>query len=225
MSDALDEMLATASFPPNADQCREFARRLEVDGLSVALIGQEGWRRTLCASSPESMALDEWQFTLDEGPCLTAAQRGEPVFAPDLADPASTSWPRLAARAVELGFAGIGGVPLRTGVAVLGAVNLQTLEAGVLTEERMRSAASLAHVLGRVLVQRLAEDLATVVVPDERDRVQQAAGMASLQLGLSIGAALDALRAYAWLNGRQLIDVAAAVVDRRLRLDRKPAPS
>jgi hypothetical protein len=48
--------------------------------------------------------------------------------------------------------------------------------------------------------------------------VHNAAGMVSVQLGVSVAEALIRLRAYAFSNDRLLADVAQDVIARRLRL-------
>ena len=54
---------------------------------------------------------------------------------------------------------------------------------------------------------------------DRRAVVHQAVGMLSVQLGVDLSVALLRLRAYAWSRERPISDVAADVVERRLRLD------
>ena len=50
--------------------------------------------------------------------------------------------------------------------------------------------------------------------------LHQAQGMVMVQLGVSLAAALALLRAYAYANERDLVDVARDVVARTLRLDK-----
>ena len=52
-------------------------------------------------------------------------------------------------------------------------------------------------------------------------RVRQATGMVSIQLGVDIGTALLRLRARAYADGRLLSEVAADVVARTLHLDER----
>jgi hypothetical protein len=49
--------------------------------------------------------------------------------------------------------------------------------------------------------------------------VNQACGMASVQLRVSVGQALVRLRVYSFGKGRPIVDVAGDVVARRLRFD------
>src|ERR1700761_5753690 len=55
--------------------------------------------------------------------------------------------------------------------------------------------------------------------PDDHAQVYQATGMVSVQRGVGLEQALALLRAYAFTHERALGEVAAAVVERRLRLD------
>jgi hypothetical protein len=52
-----------------------------------------------------------------------------------------------------------------------------------------------------------------------REEVHQAAGMVSVQLGVSVAEAMVRLRAHAYAEDRSLTEVAGDVVARRLRLD------
>ena len=54
---------------------------------------------------------------------------------------------------------------------------------------------------------------------DGRAVVHQATGMITIQLGTSLADALLRLRAHAYASGRTVSDIAADVVDRRLRFD------
>jgi hypothetical protein len=54
---------------------------------------------------------------------------------------------------------------------------------------------------------------------DHQAVVNQASGMASVQLEVSVGAALIRMRVYAFAAGRPLDEVAHAVVARALRFD------
>ena len=57
-----------------------------------------------------------------------------------------------------------------------------------------------------------------------RVEVDQATGMLTVQLGVTIAEAYARLRAYAYAQDRRLADVAGDIVARRLRLDPDPAP-
>jgi hypothetical protein len=59
---------------------------------------------------------------------------------------------------------------------------------------------------------------------ETRAGVHQATGMISVQLGVSLEEAFVRLRAHAFASNAALGDVAAAVVDRRLRFGHGPQP-
>lgn len=61
-------------------------------------------------------------------------------------------------------------------------------------------------------------DLLDSELSARRAHVHQVTGMAAAQLGVPVTDALAALRAYAFTRGRGLGDVAADVLDRRIRL-------
>lgn len=58
---------------------------------------------------------------------------------------------------------------------------------------------------------------------DRRAVVHQAAGMISVQLGVDVAEALLRLRAHAFATGRSMADLAAEVVERRVRFDHSEA--
>ena len=64
--------------------------------------------------------------------------------------------------------------------------------------------------------------LALSDIPGRRVQIHQAAGMVMVQLGVSLGDAMLALRGAAYGSERPLLDVADDIVHRRLRLDGSP---
>jgi hypothetical protein len=160
--------------------------------------------------------LADLQLTLGEGPLFDASASSGPVLASDLADGESgTRWPAFALAASTAGAAAVFAFPL-----VVGAIR-----AGVLGLYRDRPGPLSDFQLGDALVFA---DTATMLLLDSQDRpaslasyraeVDQATGMLTEQLGVSITDAFVRLRAYAYVNDIQLADVARDIVARRLRL-------
>ncbi|MDY7100631.1 MAG: hypothetical protein S0880_05540 [Actinomycetota bacterium] len=196
------------------EPCRRSADALAVDDLTVSWIAPPTHRLTVCASSAAARTLDDWQFSLDEGPCLDAVRRNVPSGA-EVADPDATPWPLLAAKALDLGYAAIAGVPIALGAASFAAINLQSRSgpiAMVTTELATALAAALAHPLAEALSGTLTYDRVV-----GSDLLSQATGMVSVQMGVTVAEALNVLRARAWSEDRLLNAIAGDVVDRRLR--------
>jgi ANTAR domain len=199
-----------------ADVCTAVVPGVQVTGawLSAALDAQAG--HLMQATGEVGRQLADLQLTLGEGPLFDAAASSGPVLASDLADGESRSrWPAFAPAASMAGAAAVFAFPL-----VVGAIR-----AGVLGLYRDRTGPLSDFQLGDALVFA---DTATMLLLDAQERpasmasyraeIDQATGMLTEQLGVSITVAFVRLRAYAYANDIQLADVARDIVARRLRL-------
>lgn len=217
----LDRLVARLQDAPAgtvpSELCRDVVALVGVDDVSLSLIGAAGQRHTLCGSSEQARTLDQWQFTLEEGPCLRAAQTGEVASAPT-SDP-SVPWPELAEKARELGYEAIAGVPLAVAGVTIGALNLQA-RAGSLSEEAIDRAVAVAERLAPALLEHIAGTITDSAERTDRAVIHQATGMVAGQLGVSVTDALAALRARAWSDDRLLDDLAQDVLRGDVRLDR-----
>ena len=172
-----------------------------------------------------STLIEELQYTLGEGPCIDAHRQHTPVAEPDLADPATVRWAEFARSAVEAGARAVFGFPVSVGDVHLGALNLYRDRPGPLTADQHADALVVADVAARAIMtmQAAAEpgELAPELEASGNFRfvVHQAAGMASVQLGVPVAEALIRLRAHAFSSGRSVSDVADDVVARRFRFD------
>ena len=115
------------------------------------------------------------------------------------------------------------GFPLQVGTVRLGALNLYRDRPGPLGGDQHADALVLAEVAARWVLEAqagaapdaVAQELETSA--DFHFVVHNAAGIVSVQQGISVTEALIRLRAYAFSHDRPLADVAADVVARRLR--------
>jgi hypothetical protein len=117
------------------------------------------------------------------------------------------------------------GFPLRIGTVRLGALNLYRDRPGPLSGQQHADALALAGMAARWVLDAQAA-AASGAVPrqleadaDFRFLVHNAAGMISVQQGITVTDALIRLRAYAFTHDRLLTEVAQDVVDRKLRLE------
>jgi hypothetical protein len=172
-----------------------------------------------------STVIEDLQFTLGEGPCIDAYNTEQPVIEPDLADPEVQRWIAFSPAAVAAGARAVFGFPLLVGSVRIGALNLYRDEPGELTDDQHAYALMMAEVAARAVLDMQAHAPPGVLAaemengPDFRFVVHQASGMVSVQLGVTIAEALIRLRAFAFGNNRPIGDVAADIVDRRIRLD------
>jgi hypothetical protein len=178
----------------------------------------------LCTTDEVSQLIEELQYTLGEGPCVDAHQQDKVVAEPDLADPVTRRWPAFTPPALQAGVRAIFGFPLRVGTVHLGALNLYRDLPGPLTGDQHADALVVADVAARWVleaqagapVDMVAEELE--VSADFHFAVHNAAGIVSVQEGISVTEALIRLRASAFSSDRLLADVAQDVISRRLRL-------
>jgi hypothetical protein len=204
--------------------CEVCPQIMGVDGAAVMLMSGEIPRGSLCVSGEVSRLIEELQYTLGEGPCVDAYQQNRVVAEPNLADPVTDRWPAFTSAALEAGVRAVFGFPLRAGAVRLGALNLYRGRPGALSGDQQGDALVVAEVAARWVLEAQAGALAgTVAVEVEAGAdfhlvVHNAAGMVSVQEGISVTEALIRLRAFAFSHDRLVGDVAGDIVARRLRL-------
>jgi hypothetical protein len=199
-----------------ADVCAAVVPEVQVTGawLSAGLDAQAG--HLMQVTDEVGKQLADLQLTLGEGPLLDASASSGPVLASDLADGEwGARWPAFGPAASKAGAAAVFVFPL-----VVGAIR-----AGVLGLYRDRPGPLSDFQLGDALVFA---DTATLLLLDGHDlprdpgsyraAIDQATGMLTEQLDVSITDAFVRLRAYAYVNDIQLAAVARDIVARRLRL-------
>jgi len=194
-----------------------------VSGAGVMLMSGEIPRGSLCTTNEVSNLIEELQYTLGEGPCMDAYDQNRVVVESDLADPGVPRWPAFTPQAVAAGVRAVFAFPLQVGAVRLGALDLYRDGPGALTDEQHGDAMVLADVIAQWVLDVQAQAPEGAVADQlEHDAdfhyvVHNAAGVVSVQLGVSVTEALIRLRAYAFSHDRRLREVAEDVVARRLR--------
>jgi len=195
-----------------------------VTGAGVMLMSGDVPRGSLCATNEVSQLIEELQFTLGEGPCVDAYRQDRVVAEPDLTDPATRRWFAFTPPALEAGVRAVFGFPLRVGTVRLGALNLYREWSGPLSDDQHADALVMADVAARWVLETQAGAPPGAVASeleagaDFHFAVHNAAGMVSVQAGISVAEALILLRAFAFSHDRLLADVAQDVIDRKLRM-------
>jgi len=208
----------------SARLCRECVKIVGVDGAGVMLMSGDIPRGSLCSTNEASHLIEELQYTLGEGPCVDAYQQDRVVTEPDLADPATPRWVAFTPPALDAGVRAVFGFPMRSGTVRLGALNLYRDWSGPLTDDQHADALVLAEVAARWVLEAQAGAAPDAVAQeleigaDFHFVVHNAAGIVSVQQGISVTEALIRLRAYAFSHGRLLADVAEDVIAHRFRL-------
>ena len=210
-----------------ADVCAAVVPGVAVSGawLSAALDGQAG--HLMQVTDEGGRLLADLQLTLGEGPLLDASASGGPVLASDLADGDSGArWPAFAPAACRAGAAAVFVFPLVIGAIRAGVLGLYRDRPGPLSDFQLGDALVFADTATMLLLDagqgQAGEGAAPggqpVGLASYRAEIDQATGMLTEQLGVSITDAFVRLRAYAYANDIQLADVARDIVARRLRL-------
>jgi hypothetical protein len=204
--------------------CAASTEIVGVDGAGVMLMSGDIRRGSLCSTDQVSHLIEDLQYTLGEGPCVDAYQQDNVVIEPDLADPVSSRWPFFTPSALQAGVRAVFGFPMRVGAVRLGALNFYRAVRGPLTGEQHADAMVVADVTARWVLEvqagappgAVAVELETSA--DFHFAVHNAAGIVSVQEGISVTDALIRLHAHAFGGDRLLADVARDVIARKLRL-------
>ena len=205
-----------------AGLCQVSAEVVDVSGAGIMLMSTEPYPQgSLCSTDAVSALIEDLQYTLGEGPCVDAYRQDRVVVEVDLAAPGTPRWLALGPAMVRAGARAAFGFPLRVGAIRLGALNLYQDHPGPLSDDQHADALTMAYVAARVVLSSGPTEPALASRPGTEFHlvVHQAAGMVSVQLGVSLTEALVRLRARAFALDTTVDAVAAEVVARRLRFD------
>lgn len=237
---------AGPGIPAANELCLACVGLFGVDGAAVSMVYEGATRGTFGSSNETSRRLDEYQFTFGEGPCLDSVAAREPVLVPDLDSPLERRWPAFAGAVLDEGIRGVFAFPIMVTSVCVGALDLFRVGPGPLRGEQLAGAllaaelaslplldliaprttretsGSLDHGLGGAARQGLvdSEDDWGRSVQMDRIEVYQATGMLIAQLDVDAAEALVRLRAHAMATGQTASQVAWAIIERRLRLER-----
>jgi len=200
------------------DSCVEL---FPATSAGLMLLSEAGVPTVAAASSSDQGQLELLQLLGDQGPCLDCTRTGSPVLVDELA--ATTGrWPDWSPRALELGARSAYAFPLRLGARTFGALNLFGDRAGILDAADQAAATALADVAAAVVATgrqtRRAEELTGQLqhALESRVVIEQAKGIASVALHVSVDEAFQVLRAHSRSSNRRLADIAADLAAGRL---------
>src|SRR3954451_2486225 len=204
----------------------DFLHRLSVDSVSILGAqaagvmlddGRGGLR--LVASSEERMRLLElFELQAAQGPCLDAFRTGRTHQADT--NEGRRRWPGFAGAAGDVGFHLMCGVPLQLRGRVIGALNLfresdtSFTDTELVLAQAMAEGAAIGLLHQRALANGhlLAEQLQTAL--QSRVIIEQAKGMISEYLNISIDDAFQVLRGRARDNNLKLTKLAQDVTNK-----------
>jgi GAF domain len=211
--------------PSSARLCEASADIIGATGGGIMLMSGDVDQGSLCTTDAVSTLIEELQYGLGEGPCVEAYHTDRVVLEPNLADPATPRWPAFTPPAIGAGARAVFAFPLRLGAVRLGALNLYRDRPAPLSDEQHADGLVMADLITQwVLDMQAGAPAGTVAEKVELSAdfhygLHNAAGMVSVQLGVSVTEALVRLRAYAFGHDRPLGVVADDVIARKLRID------
>ena len=204
---------------------RACAHMLPVAGAGISLVDGAQQRVPLGASSDSAADAERLQFTVGEGPCMAAQNTRMPVFAVE--EELRRRWPVFTELLVGgTPYRAVVALPLQPALAGAGAIDLYfEASAGVPALDVFEALA-----VGELVTSSLSEAAVWSTwspaegpawlhgpVPQRRAAVWEAMGKVSVDLDIDTPAALDLLRMHAFGSRRSVDDVAADILNGRLR--------
>lgn len=197
------------------------------EGAGLTLI--EGGRAdTIVKSAPFVEEIDDIQYGLGEGPCISAADTGRTMRSASLGD--DPRWPRFGPRADRLGVHSVLSLPLIADDVVVGAMNVYAHAPGSF-DERSEELGALFAVPAAIAVQnaqilaqtrRLAVTLQAALT--SRAVIDRAIGIVRSRSGISADEAFTRLHERSRREHIKVNAVAAGVVQEAVRRARARRP-
>jgi len=194
---------------------------LQVDAAGILLVNRDRVLEVVACSDEASRLMEVFQLESHSGPCVEAVLTGEPVM---ITDPVELQrrWPPFGDAVKRVGFTAVYALPMRLRKETIGALNLFNSNQPALHEFDAKVAQAMADVATIGIVQQrshsrtslLAEQLQLAL--NSRISVEQAKGVLAEYGGVDMGAAFEAIRAYARDHRVKLSTVARQLVAREL---------
>lgn len=190
------------------------------DGVGVTLL-EPGRPPTVVVSDPFVRKVDDIQYGLGEGPCITAAAERRTVRSGALG--ADRTWPRFGPRARDLGVNSVVSLPLVLDDDVLGALNVYAHGFDVFTPHAAEvgelfavpAAVAVHNVRLLLRAQLLAQQLQTAL--GSRAVIDRAIGITMSRHGGDAEEAFARLREISQHTNTKLSAVAQTLVDEAVR--------
>jgi transcriptional regulator with GAF, ATPase, and Fis domain len=191
---------------------------VDTDAAGLMLDDQRGNLQVIAYTHESARLLELFELQREEGPCLDCFATGRVIANIDLAD-AESRWPVFAEAARDVGFTMSHALPLRLRRQVIGALNLFSVSPQSLSDDHLAVAQGMADIATIGLLHEramrdqvvLSEQLQTAL--HSRIAIEQAKGILSAQAGVAVATAFQLLRTSARRSGRQLTEVATAVIE------------
>ena len=190
------------------------------DGAGLTLLESDR-ADTIVTSAAFVRQVDDIQYSIGEGPCISAAAQGETMRSGSLGG--DSRWPRFGPRAGRLGVHSVLSLPLIAPAGVVGAMNVYARAKDVF-DQRAEDLGEIfavpaavavhnAHILAQAV--RLAGQLQGAL--ETRSVIDQAIGILRSRGGGTTSEAFDRLRHRSQTGHIKVAVVAAAIVDEAVR--------
>lgn len=190
------------------------------DGAGLTLLENDR-ADTVVTTAPFVREIDDIQYSIGQGPCISAAAEGQTVLSGSLGG--DRRWPKFGARVARLGVHSAVSLPLITARGVVGALNVYA-HAKHVFDERAAELGELFAVPAAISVQnaqvlaqtrRLANQLQNAL--ESRGVIDRAVGVLMSRSGVTEAEAIDRLRTISQNEHRKLVVVAESIVDEAVR--------
>lgn len=177
--------------------------------------------QTVVATAGFVHAVDDVQYRLDEGPCVSAVGDGEVHTSGNLGG--ARQWPRFGPAAGRMGVHSALSLPLLLGGDVLGALNVYAHERDAFTPHAIElgvafsapAAVSVYNAQMLAQAERLTGQLQAAL--SSRAVIDQAIGVIMARSGVSSGEAFERLRAASQEQSAKLVHIAQDLLDEAVR--------
>jgi hypothetical protein len=225
---ALDDVAEPGSSGPEllpVRLARACARTLGVDGAGVSLVDATQQPVPLGGSSEQAEVAERLQFTVGSGPCMTAQETRQPVFAVE--DELRRRWPVFAELLVgATTFRAVVALPLQPALAGAGAIDLYFQRSADVLDLDVFEALAVGELVASALSEAAVWSDWTPdegpewlhgPTPQRRAAAWEAMGRLSVDLRVGAQEALALLRAHAYGAGRTVDEAAGELLAGRLR--------
>ncbi len=220
-ADRIEDFLAELAQLAVGDVRAALACGLSVRGIPAS--------RLLAGTSDDfARRMDEIQYLLDDGPCLSALRENRIVEVSDIAE--DQRWPAFSERGRAEGAGASLSIPLAVGERTVGALNLYAHTPNAFTDtDRDRAVRLAAHASGAVaLAARLAEHenhaQNLTIALASRSTIDQAIGVLIGRHHITAEAAFTLLRERSQKTNVKLRDVAAQLITEATKQPPGPTP-
>jgi GAF domain-containing protein len=197
---------------------------LDTDAGGLMLVDGSGRLQLMTSTSEAADFVEVMQLNADSGPCIDCFASGRSVSVTDIAE-SPDEWSEFREAALGAGFHSAHATPLKLRGQVIGTMNLFATRTGALTARDAAVAQALSDVatIG-ILQERLVRE-STIVAEqlhralDTRILVEQAKGIISHALSLTIEESFTLLRSYARNNNLTIRSVAEGVSNRTVTVE------